>query len=302
MNIKLEKTLTLLFISLFINNVNAETSESAACNKALEKGDVVSALVQADTALKNNKNDRDALVCKGRALIYKGEANAAIDVFKLAESVSKNAFDKTIASLLTGHAYKELKQIEQAIASYEQTIKYAQAANSQAFQRVGYNAIGDAYFETKQYSLALSAYSTGSTLAANDNERGESYERVALTHHTINQHEQALEFQLKAYLMHEKVGTLDQFAHSSIELGRYYLMVKNYVRAENTLNKIIKFAKEQGGAYFEAKGSCVLARVKNATGDNDATKSLINYARNIAIKSNDKAFAEEIELEVKDMI
>ena len=117
----------------------------------------------------------------------------------------------------------------------------------------------------------------------------------------MNQHDLALEYQIKAYVMHAAVGTLDQFAHTSVELGRYYLLVKNYVSAENTLNKILKFAQEQGGAYYEAQASCVLAKVKVATGDIPAAKTLIENAKAIARNTNDTVLAEEISKETQGL-
>ncbi len=301
MKIKLQVTLSSLFITLFFNNVYAENTTTIACNQALAKGDITAALATADKTLKNNKNDKDALICQGRALSERGDLNAALAAFKLADAQSSDAFDKTIIVLLTGHAYKAAQQYDQAIANYQLSITNAKAANNQAFQRIGQNAIGNVYFETKQYPLALTAYLAGNKLTENDNERGESYERIALTYHNMNQHDLALEFQVKAYIMHQSVGTLDQLAHSSIEMGRYYALVKNYVSAENALNKIINFAKEQGGAYYEAQGSCVLAQVKLATGDTAAAKALIEHAKSIAKSTNDSVLDKEIDQETQHM-
>lgn len=301
MKIKLQLTLSLLASTLFINNVYAENINVTACNLALAKGDISTAFATADKMLKSNKNDKDALICQGRALTEKGDLNAALAAFKLAEAQSTDSFDKAIIALLTGHAYKSAKQYDQAITSYQLSITNAKAANNQAFQRIGNNAIGNVYFETKQYPLALTAYLAGNKLTENDNERGESDERIALTYHNMNQHDLALEFQVKAYIMHQSVGTLDQMAHSSIEMGRYYALVKNYVSAENALNKIIKFAKEQGGAYYEAQGSYVLAQVKVAMGDVATAKTLIAHAKSIAKSTNDKALDEEIDQETQHL-
>lgn len=298
---KLQIILSSILITLFFNNVYAVTPEINTCNQAIEKGDAVTALTQANKLLSSNKNDKDALICQGRALAINGDLNGALATFKLADMQSTDVFDKTISTLLIGNTYKSLKQYELAIASYEQTILNAKAAKSQAFERIGHNAIGAVYFDNNQLAQALAEYMLGSKLAANDNERGESFERIALTHHILNQHDLALEYQIKAYLLHVSVGTLDQYAHSSIELGRYYAIVKNYVSAENTLNKIIKFAKEQGGAYFEAQGSYVLAKVKVATGDITSAKALIEHAKSIAKNTNDKALDEEINQETQGL-
>lgn len=299
---KLQITLISAFMSLFFNNVYAVSDDAYACNKAYEQGDLANASTLAAKALNASKNDRDALICQGRTLSAQGNLESALAAFKSADKLSTDAFDKTIIALITGHAHKNAKQYEQAILSYQQSLEQAGLAKSKAFERVSHLGIGNVYFETRQYAPALKSYLTGNKLDANDNERGESFEKIALTYHLLNQHELALEYQVKAFFMHEKSGTLDQFAHSSIELGRYYAAVKNYASAENTLNKIIKFANEQGGAYYEAQGYYVLAQVKAATGDIQAAKALIEKAKLIAKNTNDIALADEITKETQDPI
>jgi tetratricopeptide (TPR) repeat protein len=294
---KLQITLSYIFITLFINNVYASSVEVAACKSALDKGDVVTALKQSEKALSNNNKEIEALICQGRALAFSDKLEAALASFKQADTFSTDVFDKTISSLLIGRTYNSLNQKDQAIASFQQTLVNAKAASNLGFERVAHNAIGDVYFASKQYEQALTEYMAGTKLAANDNERGESYEKVALTHHKMNQNDLAVEYQLKAYLMHDTAGTLDQYAHSSVELGRYYLVTKSYTSAENILNKIIKLAKDQGGAFYEAQASYVLAQVKVAKGDVTTAKDLIENAKSIAKNTNDKELEAEIEQE-----
>ncbi|MDI1309843.1 MAG: hypothetical protein PSV17_10480 [Methylotenera sp.] len=299
---KLQITLSYILITLFLNNVYAASNEVAACKAALNKGDIATALKQADKAVSQNNKEVEAFICQGRALVASDKLEAALAAFKQADTISNDAFEKTISSLLIGRTYHKLNQNEQAIASFQQTLLNAKAANNQGFERVAHNAIGDVYFDSNQYAQALPEYLLALKLAANDNERGESYENVALTHHQLKQNELAVEYQLKAYLMHDKSGTLDQYAHSSIELGRYYLITKSYISAENILNKIIKFAKEQGGAFYEAQGSYVLAQVKAAKGDIATAKSLIVSAKLIAKNTNDKALDAEIDKETAGLL
>jgi tetratricopeptide (TPR) repeat protein len=291
---KLQITFIITLNSLFLNNVYAESQGAEACNKAYYQGDVINAISLANQALSHHKSDKDALVCQGRALSAKGDLDAALSAFKEAEQLSTDALDKLLISVFTGQAYKAAKQYEQAISSYQSSLQQARIAKFVAYERASQHAIGDVYFALNQFDDALVAYLAASKLDANDNERAESYEKTALTYHTTNQHDLALEYQLKAYFMYGKSGTLDQYAEASIELGRYYAIVKNYVRAENILNKLIDFAKEQGGAYFEAKGSYVLAQVKVSAGDQSAAKALVEHAKSIAKATNDKALDEEI--------
>lgn len=299
---KLQVTLSTLVITLFFNNVYAVTPESQACKQAYDKGDAPTALAQASKALSLDKNDNDALLCQGRTFFATGNFSKALTSFKSADVNSSSAINKTIATLLTGNSYKALKQYDDASKSYEQTIANAKLANNVFFERIAHNGIGDVFVDKNELAQALIAYAIASKLSANDNERAESYEKIALTYHNLKQNDLALEYQVKAYLMNEKSGDLDQYAHSSIELGRYYAIEKKYASAENVLNKIIKFAKEQGGAYFEAQGSYILAKVKVATGDIPAAKALIANAKMIAKNTNDKLLDQEIDQETKNLL
>lgn len=298
---KLKITLALLVSSLYFNNVYALSADMAACNLALETGDVAAATALASTALSQNKNDKDALICQGRAYSAKGEVAAALTALALAAQQTTEPLDQSIIALVTGNAYKAGKQYAAATASYEKSLAFAATIKNQTFARLSQNLMADIQFDNKQYVAALALYMAGSKLAANDNERGEDYEKIALTQHKLNQNDAAVEYQIKAYMMHEKVGSLDQYAHSSIALGRYYSADKNYTSATNILNKIIKFAKEQGGAYYEAQASYVLAQVKVANGDIPAAKALIAHANSIAQTSGDQLLADEIKQETANL-
>lgn len=299
---KLYSTLSYTFIVLIINSSIAFSADPESCQQALQKGDVAQALSTAKSTLAVNAKDVDTLLCQGRAFTASQDFNSALDAFKLAQLNASDSTQKTIAALLIGNAQLSLKQPDLAISSFQQALEHAKTSNSVTYVRASHLALGNAYFNQQQFEPALAQYQAVNKLDANDNERGESFEKIALTHHKMGQHDAALEFQIKAYMMHEKSGTLDQYAHSSIELGRYYGQAKQYIRAENTLNKIIKFAKEQGGVYYEAKGSCVLGIVKAAEGEKEAAKALIEYAKSIAKNTQDKSLEEEINQETQGLL
>jgi len=299
---KLQNTLTFIFTSLIINNVYAMNADISKCNEAVDKRDAPAALTYANNALKANKNDKDALICKGRALSVSGDVNGAVAALKTAADLSVEPIDKMVVAILTGNVYKKAKQYDLAINSYNQAASLANSQKNKNYERISINLTGDSYFEAQKYAEALVAYTAASKLTANDNERGESYENIAITHHKLNQNDLALEYQIKAYFAHQNVGTLDQYAHSSAELGRYYTIGKNYIAAENTLNKIIKLAKEQGSAYYEAQGYYLLAKVKVATGDKASAVVLIEKANKIAEDTKDLALAQEIREETAGMI
>jgi tetratricopeptide (TPR) repeat protein len=299
---KIQITLALLLNTLFINQSFSQDFNISVCNAAVDQGNASQALTLSNAALEKNKADKDAYICKGRASSALGNLPEATAAFKLAAENSQDAFDKVIINILSGNAYANAKQYELAIGEYRTAVTHAQSSKNQKFERIGQNLIGDAYLKLNQLDQALTAYGIGNKLAENDNERGESYENLALTHHLLKHHDQALEYQIKAYFMHERVGTLDQYAHSGIELGRYYTEAKNYSSAENTLNKIMSFAKNQGGAYYEAQAKYMLAKVKAATGDMASAKQLIAEAQQIAVSTKDAELEREIKQETQGLL
>ena len=298
---KLEKTLIAAFILMIFNDVLAENYSASECNKLLNTGNTTAAIDYSKAMLSLNGSDKDALLCQGRAYYAAKDFNKALVAFDLAEKNSNNDLDKIVAVFLKANASYALNQKDLALASYIKALKQSQMIANKAMERLTLNAIGDISNNDKDYQAALDWYIQGFKLAANDNERGESAEKVAGAYHALNKDDLALEYQIKAYLMHDRVGTPDQYAQSSILLGQYYAIVKNYDNAEKTLNKIIKFANEQGGEYYEAKASYVLAKVELARGDTEKAAKLIEKAKLIAKRTQDAALEKEIEKEIQGL-
>ncbi len=298
---KLEKTLIAAFILMIFNDVLAGNYSASECNKLLNTGNTTAAIDYSKAMLSLNGSDKDALLCQGRAYYAAEDFNKALVAFDLAEKNSNNDLDKIVAVFLKANASYALNQKDLALASYIKALKQSQMIANKAMERLALNAIGDISNNDKDYQAALDWYIQGFKLAANDNERGESAEKVAGAYHALNKDDLALEYQIKAYLMHDRVGTPDQYAQSSILLGQYYAIVKNYDNAEKTLNKIIKFANEQGGEYYEAKASYVLAKVELARGDTEKAAKLIEKATLIAKRTQDAALEKEIEKEIQGL-
>ena len=64
---------------------------------------------------------------------------------------------------------------------------------------------------------------------------------------------------------------------------------------------MIGFAIDNGGAYYEAKASCVLASVKKAEGNQTAANALIEKAKLIAKNTHDTALENEIQQELQGL-
>ncbi len=282
---KLEKTLISSFTALFLFSFNvysAELSEqSASCTQALSQGNLVKAVEVASEILKADAKNRDGLLCQGRALAAKGKyAEALIPLEKsLAQATG---FDAIISHLLIGNLHKDNKKNAEALASYEKSIGISKQEKNDKFTRINHNLMGEVYVNTQDFNAALTNYVAGEKLAYNDNERADSYERLATTYSALGRHNEAIEFQVKAILMQKKSGTLDQYANASLEMGRIYIAAKELQNAERTYTKLVQFSQENGGTYYEVKANMGLAQTKLAAGDAAAAKTLLINAQKLA--------------------
>jgi len=77
-------------------------------------------------------------------------------------------------------------------------------------------------------------------------------------------------------------------------LGLYYMNAGEYGPAEKAINKILKLAVDNGGAYWEAKSSLYLANLKIANNQIAEAKTLLERAQKLNLEVVDAILAESI--------
>lgn len=265
-----------------------------SCNKAIAAGDDSQALAYAERVLKQDKSNRSALLCKGRAHGGAGQYKEALAALEAAEKLSSTPLEHMVALTLTGSVYRSAKQFPEALDSYRKSLALARAEKDKRFERINLNQIGDTLIDKNESDPALESYLAGGKLANNDNERGDSYARIASTYNRLAQHDKAIEFQIKAVLAEESAGDFDHYANASLELGRIYTAAKEYPNAEKTLDKIIAASKKEGSAYWEAKGDYYLALAKAANGQPQPARALLNDAQHICEEIGAQELGDQI--------
>lgn len=295
----IENTLRVFFIPLFLIGFNlhaAEISEAhTSCTQALNQGEFNKAISIADALLKSDMHDRDGLLCKGRALGAQGKYTEALSALTLGAKYSKQAFEQAVAYMLIGNLYKENHQYTAALASYDKSLTLCLQEKNQKFSHINYNLIGQTQALNHDLMAALISFKAGEKLAMNDNERADSYESIARTYSALDQHDLAIEYQVKAIVMQKRSGTLDQIANANLEMGRIYTAAKEFSNAEKAYSKLVQFAKDNGGAYYEAKAIIGLAMTKMITGDAVSAKSLLVDAQKIAKDTHDNDLLAEVD-------
>ena len=298
-------TLVLIVNSLFLFSLSANANGAdiagklGECTAALSKGDLNTALKSSDAILKLDPKNHDGLQCKGRALGALGKYAEAVNVLEASAVNTSDGFEQIISYLFLGNLHKDNNKNVEAIAAYEKSIKICELEKNDKYRRISLNLMAEAQAQNKDFNAALASYLVGSKLSMNDNERADSYERLASTYKTLGQFDDAIAYQIKGVTMQQKAGTLDQYANANLALGSIYVAAKDYVSAEKTFTNLAKFSNDQGGAYFEAKADIGLAQTKSASGDVASAKVFVDKAKNIAKETKDKALEQEIELATK---
>ncbi len=292
------RILSMALIALFAQTAFAQDESIAskvnACNQAIKEGDASKALAYAEQVFKLDKNNRDALLCKGRAHGGTGQFEEALIALNSAEKLSATPRDHMIALALIGNVQRNKQQYDAAIQSYQESMSFAKAASDKRFEGIDLNLIGDTLGDKKQFDAAIENYIASDKLAANDNEHADSYERIATAYDKLAQHDKAIEYQIKADLIQERSGDLDHQANASLEMGRLYMVAGDYQKAERSINKVIKLSKDNGGAFWEAKSYFYLAQVKIADQQPEKAKALLTDAQSITKEIGEESLGDEI--------
>lgn len=295
---KIQNTLRVLTIALFLMSFNATAEEPSQvikdCNDAVNKGDSATAIKLSQAILKTNAKDHEGMLCKGRALALDGNVKDALASFEQAITATKDSFVHTVTYILIGNLHTRNGQTAEAVASYQKSLAICTKEGNQTYTRINYNLMGEAHSNAKDLHAALDNYKMSVRIANNDNERADSFQRLAKTYDALGDHEKAVEFQVKAVVMQKKSGTLTEYADANLALGEYFVNAKNYSEAERTYEKLAKFAKANGGAYYEASANFHLAEAKAANGDTKTAKALMTGALDLANKIGAKSLADDI--------
>lgn len=291
----------ILAASLSLAIVSARAEQDAelsahlrACNAAIGDGDASKALAYAERALQKEADNREALLCKGRAHGGIGQNKQALAALQAAEKASATPLEHMVARTLIGNVQNSDGQSGEAIASYRQSLAVAEQSQNKAFQRINRNLIADIQLQNNEALPALENYLTASDFAANDNERADSYARIAAAHSKLGQHDLAIEYQLKAALAEERSGDFNHYAHANLELGLIYSGAGEFANAEKVINKIIDDSQQQGTTYWQARGYYAMARVKLASGLPLEGRRLLLDAQKIADDIGAEALSEEV--------
>ncbi|SNR72287.1 Tetratricopeptide repeat-containing protein [Methylobacillus rhizosphaerae] len=294
--------LRVLIILIFAGNVaHARANPAESCLHALSDGDADTALAQAEQALVQQQNQRDLLLCKGRAELNLGRGEDALKSFTAAELQAKTGNERMVTDLLKGNAYKALGQFAQAQSSYEAALALAVQEKNQKFQVISNLLAGEAAMQQEQLPQAQEYYEAALRLAGNNNERADANEHLAQLKAKQGLYDNAIEHQVKALVMQTSDGSFDAYANAGLELGYLYIGAKDFNNAERSLNKIIDKAREAEDGYWTAKGYYYLGLNFIAAKQADKARDALNEAREIGEAIGAEKLTAEVNLQLQNL-
>ena len=298
-------SISFMFLALFSTLTFAEDADInkkiAECNQLLKNGTLESALDYASQLSKRNPKNREVVLCKARAQMALKQFADALPTLEIIDQLSASPGEHMISLAMLGNAFKGNQQFNAANDSYQKSIDIAKAQKNKSFERITYGLLGEVQTLNKHYDEAITSFQAGLKLALNDNERADAFEHIASIYNQQQKHNEAIEYQVKATLAYTHYGDLDAQANAGLELGRIYMDAGELEQAEKSINKILKLAVDNGGAYWEVKSELYLARVKLANHQNTEAQKLLEAAQKLNKEVGDVYLEEGIATALTDL-
>lgn len=245
-------TLITFFNLLLLNNVFAYNNENN-CEKELSNNDYAKAKQEAEKLINNDPFSGN--FCMAKVLFSENKAQESIVLFEKSEKLAQHPADQMLSIMFKGLAYKENNDLKQAFSIFSTGYETAKLGNSKfvQFERRFLIQMGDVKEKEKDNEKAYEYFAMSLKSSSNDDERAESYDRLAKCAANQGFYDRAREYSLKGSIMYKKSGYLGEFAELTILKGEYEVLDNDYEKGIRTLKELEELCIEAGGDYYLAK-------------------------------------------------
>ena len=245
-------TLITFFNLLLLNNVFAYNNENN-CEKELSKNDYKKAKQEAEKLINNDPFSGN--FCLAKVFFNENKVSESISLFEKSEKLAQHPANQMLSIIFKGIAYKENSDLKQALSVFTTGYETAKLGNSKfvQFERRFLIQMGDVKERQKDNEKAYEYFAMSLKSSSNDEERAESYDRLAKCAANQGFYDRAREYSLKGSIMYQKSGFLNEFAELTILKGEYEVLDNDYEKGIRTLKDLEELCIEAGGDYFLAK-------------------------------------------------
>lgn len=253
-------TLTIIANLLLINNLYAYNAGND-CEVQLKQNNIQEAKVAAQKL--GATDEFSSTFCLAKIAYQEDKAKEAIAGFSEAEKKATHPSEQMLAIMFKGLAHKENGQLDESLNIFTNGYETAKLGNSKfvQFERRFLHQMGDVQEQQKKYDDAYESFAKALKLASNDEERGQSYDRLARGAANLKHYDRAREYSLKGAVMYQKSGYLGEFAELTLLKAEYEVMDDDYDAGIQTLNDLEQLCIDAGGDYYLAKTYLQLSKL-----------------------------------------
>ncbi|NCV28535.1 MAG: hypothetical protein EBW69_07065, partial [Nitrosomonadales bacterium] len=199
-----------------------------------------------------NKKDESYDVLKS---INENKLDDGIKQFEKSEKLAQHPADQLLAIMFKGLAYKEKNDLNQAFNVFNTGYETAKLGNSKfvQFERRFLIQMGNIQESLKKHEDAYESYAKSLKASSNDEERAESYDKLARSASHQKYYDRAREYSLKGSVLYKKTGYLGEYAELTLLKAEYEVLDDAYDLAMNTLEELEKLCIDAGGEYYLVK-------------------------------------------------
>jgi tetratricopeptide (TPR) repeat protein len=276
---KIENTLSFIFILLFTNNIYSYNSDNL-CEKLINNGENLAA-IEAVTKIKN-KYDKN--FCLGKAYFRENMYEKSINAFKESETHADLPADQMFSILFKGVAERSLGALSTSTKTLTRGLETAKLGNSKylEMEQKFLFELGESSLSEKKYDDSVDYFAKSIVTSFNDDQRAEGYKGLSMAYYGKKKLDKSIEYGLKAANTFQRIGALNEYADLQVQLAAHHLENLAPDRSLKILIKLEKFAATNGSRYYEAKSLLEQSLILKTKGETSKYKDALNKGRSIA--------------------
>ena len=229
-------------------------------------------------AVDNHPKSFYAHLCLGEADVNLGLYKPAIYDFKQAIPLANDKNRLMLVYNWIGSTFNSVGDEQDALMYDFRSLKLAMELNDTSGESAAIGNISSIYSNEGKYQKALHYFKKSLVLSRTKKGKARSYNNIATLYFSMNNHPEAIKYQIKALNLDESAGDYYGTAVNYLNLGYMYIYVKNYTLAERYILKGLAMGKKIGNKEGIGEGYRYLGRLYINEG-NHLKKAYVYYQK-----------------------
>jgi len=253
----MRKALSIFFLLLSLlafKNIAYAQQEIKECINFIQAGDYKKAIEVGKLAVEKYPKKSEAYRCLGEVYFNTGELKSAYENMKKAESLTNKKEDLMYIYNKIGLILYKMGNFDDALLYQNKSLSLAKELNDTKGQATTLKDIANIYLSKRELDKAVNYYNQSLDLQTDGKEKANIYLIIAGIFGIKGDYQKTIENLQKAIEMFEKSGDYQYASMGKLNLGAFYIRVKDYNNAERYITEGLEGVKKIGDKYWEAMG------------------------------------------------